>query len=648
MIPEIGHYCLILAMLVAVVQIIIPMMGLRHQHQGQLAVARRAAYTQCVLLLISFTALAISFLTNDFSVAYVAENSNSHLPRIYQFCALWGAHEGSLLLWVSFLGIWMALVAKFSRHLPLDFVVRVLVVLAAVALGFYLLLLLTSNPFTRLLPMPPAEGRDLNALLQDPGLVSHPPMLYLGYVGFSVAFAFAIAALWRGELDAKWAAWTRPWTLFAWSFLTLGITLGSAWAYRVLGWGGWWFWDPVENASLMPWLAGTALLHSLAVAAKRNTFKAWTVLLAICAFSLSLIGTFLVRSGILVSVHAFAVDSARGSFILEFLTVVIGGSLLLYAWRGQSVRSQTHFDFASRETLILTNNVLLMTMMLTVLLGTLYPLVIDALGLGKLSVGPAYFNAVMMPLALPLIFLMGIAPLFQWGKQSISVIWQRLRWTLLFSLTAAILLPWSVTGQWHFEVVVCVALSLWLMIATWQSSWLRATSGPSIRRKFSLQHLGMMLAHGGIAITAIGMVISSLFGVQREVRMQVGETVSLAAYHFKLEKLQTYQGPNFQAQQAVVHVTAQGKDLTTLYPDIRYYPAQQNAQPHAAINANFLRDVYVVLGQPLPNESWSMRFYVKPLVRWIWAGGVMMMVGGLFAAMGLRRQKQSSGVQTNV
>ena len=640
MIPELGHYCLILAMLVAVVQIILPTVGLRRQRKSYLHVARRAAYTQCALVLISFAALATRFMTNDFSVAYVAENSNSHLPRIYQFCAVWGAHEGSLLLWVTLLCIWMALVAKFSKHLPLDFVARVLVVIACIALGFYLLLLLTSNPFARLLPMPPAEGRDLNALLQDPGLVSHPPMLYLGYVGFSVAFAFAIAALWRGELDARWAAWTRPWTLFAWSFLTLGITLGSAWAYRVLGWGGWWFWDPVENASLMPWLAGTALLHSLAVAAKRNTFKAWTVLLAICAFSLSLIGTFLVRSGILVSVHAFAVDSARGTFILEFLTIVIGGSLLLYAWRGQSVRSQSHFEYASRETLILTNNVLLMTMMLTVLLGTLYPLVIDALSLGKLSVGPAYFNAVLMPLALPLIFLMGVAPLFHWGEQSIGIIWHRLRWTLLFSLLAAIFLPWLVTGQWHAQVAICVALSLWLVIATWQSGWLRAAAtGPSIRRRFSMRHLGMMLAHGGIAITTIGIAISTLFGVQREVRMHVGESINLAAFDFKLEKLQTYNGPNFQAQQAVVSVKHHGKDMTTLYPDIRFYPAQQNAQPHADISANILRDVYVVLGQPLPNDSWSMRFYVKPLVRWIWTGGVMMMVGGLCAAMGLRGGK---------
>ncbi|MDQ2994220.1 MAG: heme lyase CcmF/NrfE family subunit, partial [Pseudomonadota bacterium] len=433
-----------------------------------------------------------------------------------------------------------------------------------------------------------------------------------------------------------------PWTLLAWSFLTLGITLGSAWAYRVLGWGGWWFWDPVENASLMPWLAGTALLHSLAVAAKRNTFKAWTVLLAICAFSLSLIGTFLVRSGVLVSVHAFAVDSARGTFILEFLTFVIGGSLLLYAWRGQSVRSSAQFALASRETLILTNNVLLLTMMLTVLLGTLYPLVIDALGLGKLSVGPPYFNAVLMPIALPLIFLMGVAPLFQWGQQSVTVIWQRLRWTLLFSLLTAILVPWLISGEWHWQVTICVALALWLVIATWQSWWLRAASGQSLRRRFTLRHLGMTLAHAGIAITTIGIVISTLFGVQREVRMQVGESIQVAAYDFKLLSLQSYQGPNFQAQQATVSVTQHGKAVTILNPDIRYYPVQKNAQPHAAISATLMRDVYVVLGQPLANNSWSMRFYVKPLVRWIWAGGIMMLLGGLCAAIGLRSKKIST------
>lgn len=412
MIPEIGHFALILGLVLALVQVIVPGLGLWNQREEWQAVARRAAYAQCLVLCVSFATLATSFLQNDFSVAYVAANSNSHLPKIYQFCAVWGSHEGSLLLWLTLLGGWTGAVARFSRTLPLDFVVRVLMVLALVAIGFYLLILMTSNPFERILPLTPTDGRDLNSLLQDPGLVSHPPMLYLGYVGFSVAFAFAVAALWRGGLDASWAAWTRPWTLLAWSFLTLGVTLGSAWAYRVLGWGGYWFWDPVENASLMPWLAGTALIHSLMVSARRNTFKAWTALLAIAAFSFSLIGTFLVRSGVLVSVHAFAVDSARGGFILLFLALVIGGSLLLYAWRGQSIRNEGTFTLWSRETLILSGNLLLTAIVLTVLLGTLYPLVIDALGLGKLSVGPPYFNSVLWPMLMPVLFLMGLGPLF--------------------------------------------------------------------------------------------------------------------------------------------------------------------------------------------------------------------------------------------
>ena len=637
MIPELGHFALILALMMAIVQIIIPGLGLAVQREDWLGVARSAAYAQFLFVTLSFAALAISFLQNDFSVAYVAQNSNSHLPKIYQFCAVWGSHEGSLLLWVTLLGGWTAAVAWFSRALPLDFVARVLMVLALVAIGFYLLITITSNPFERILPVPPTDGRDLNSLLQDPGLVSHPPMLYLGYVGFSVAFAFAIAALWRGGLDAEWAAWTRPWTLLAWSFLTLGVTLGSAWAYRVLGWGGFWFWDPVENASLMPWLAGTALIHSLMVSARRNTFKAWTALLAIAAFSFSLIGTFLVRSGILVSVHAFAVDSARGGFILLFLAVVIGGSLLLYAWRGQAIRDQGTFTVWSRETLILSGNILLTSIVLTVLLGTLYPLVIDALGLGKLSVGPPYFNTVLWPMLIPLLFLMGIGPLFHWQAQRLDVIWQRLRWTLLLSCLLALIVPRLMIGEWDFTVLIGVALASWVVMATFQGWIVRGASGERSLRRVTPGYLGMTFAHIGIAVTLIGILFTTALGLQREVRMRLNDTVTVGSYQFQFQALKQFKGPNFEATQARIAVTKSGQAITILEPELRFYPVQNNAQPRSAIHATLWRDLYAVLGRPLDKESWSFRFYVKPFVRWIWAGGVFMMIGGLFAAYARRR-----------
>lgn len=632
MIPEIGHFALILALVVALVQVIIPSVGLYFQRDELMNLGRRTAYAQFLLMSISFAALASSFLLNDFSVAYVAQNSNSKLPPIYQFCAVWGSHEGSLILWVALLGAWTAAVAYFSRTLPLDFLARVLIVLALVAIGFYLLILITSNPFERLLPIPPTDGRDLNSLLQDPGLVSHPPMLYLGYVGFSVAFAFAIAALWRGGLDASWAAWTRPWTLLAWSFLTLGVTLGSAWAYRVLGWGGFWFWDPVENASLMPWITGTALIHSLMVSARRNTFKAWTALLAIGAFSFSLIGTFLVRSGVLVSVHAFAVDSARGNFILLFLALVIGGSLLLYAWRGQSIRNEGTFTLWSRETLILSGNILLTTIVLTVLLGTVYPLIIDALGLGKLSVGPPYFNTVLWPLMIPVLFLVGIGPLFHWQQNDTNKLWKRLRWTFLLSILLGLLLPKLIAGQWLFHVVIGVSLAFWIMLATLQGWVVRNAAGGVALRKLTPGYFGMTLAHMGVAVTILGIMLSTAYGEQREVRLKQHENTTLSGYEFNLDSIQQYKGPNFEATQATLTIKRADKIIVTLKPEIRYYPVQDNAQPRSAIYATFWRDIYTVLGRPLDKESWSFRFYVKPFVRWIWAGGIMMMLGGILAA----------------
>ncbi len=642
MIPEIGHFSLILAMMIAIVQVLMPGLGLIFQREDWLAVSRNAAYAQFIFVSVSFAALASSFLMNDFSVAYVAQNSNSHLPKTFQFCAVWGNHEGSLLLWVTLLGAWTAAVAKLSRALPLDFLARVLIVLALVAIGFYLLILITSNPFERILPVPPTDGRDLNSLLQDPGLVSHPPMLYLGYVGFSVAFAFAIAALWRGGLDAEWAAWTRSWTLLAWSFLSLGVTLGSAWAYRVLGWGGFWFWDPVENASLMPWITGTALIHSLMVSARRNTFKAWTALLAIAAFAFSLIGTFLVRSGVLVSVHAFAVDSARGGFILVFLAFVIGGSLLLYAWRGQMIREEHYFNPSSRETLILSGNILLTSMALTVLLGTVYPLIIEALGLGKLSVGPPYFNTVLWPMFVPLLFLMGIGPLFQWQTQPLAVIWQRLRWTLVAAIILALTLPRLLGGDWNFSGVIAIASAAWVIIATLQGWILRKATGEKMLRKITPGYLGMTFAHIGVAITLIGIFLSTAMGEQREVRMRLHDTISVGQYQFQFQDLKQYNGPNFEATQATIKVSRAGKMITELNPEIRFYPVQNNAQPRSAIHATVWRDLYAVLGRPLDKESWSFRFYVKPFIRWIWAGGIAMMIGGLLATYARRNPLRSA------
>jgi len=640
MIPEIGHFSLILAMVMAFVQVILPGFGLAMGREDWQGVARSSAYAQFLMVSLSFIALAISFLVNDFSVAYVAQNSNSQLPKIYQFCAVWGSHEGSLLLWVTLLGGWTAAVARLSRSLPLDFVVRVLMVLALVAIGFYLLILMTSNPFERILPVPPTDGRDLNSLLQDPGLVSHPPMLYLGYVGFSVAFAFAIAALWRGGLDAEWAAWTRPWTLLAWSCLTLGVTLGSAWAYRVLGWGGFWFWDPVENASLMPWLSGTALIHSLMVSARRNTFKAWTALLAIGTFSFSLIGTFLVRSGILVSVHAFAVDSTRGNFILLFLAAVIGGSLLLYAWRAQTIRDQGNFTVWSRETLILSANVLLTAIVMTVLLGTVYPIIIDALGLGKLSVGPPYFNTVIWPMMIPVLFLIGIGPLFRWQAQPLDVIWKQLRWTLVISLGLALIVPRLMMGEWDFTLIIGVASAAWIMIATLQGWVLRNASGERVLRRWTPGYFGMTLAHIGVAITLLGILLTTALGEEREVRMRLNDTIKLGTYQFQFQGLRTLKGPNFEATEARIAVTQAGRPVKILEPQIRYYPVQDNAQPRSAIHATLWRDLYAVLGRPLDKESWSFRFYLKPFVRWIWAGGILMMIGGLFATYARRRGKR--------
>jgi len=635
MIPEIGHFALILALMLALTQGILPMIGAARGIPGLIAVARPAAQGQFVFVSIAFGCLAYSFFHNDFSVLYVATNSNSQLPMAYRFAAIWGGHEGSLLLWTTILSVWTLAVTLFSRHLPEDMVARVLGVMGLVSVGFLLFMLFTSNPFERLIPAA-MEGRDLNPMLQDPGLVIHPPMLYMGYVGFSVAFAFAIAALIGGQLDATWARWSRPWTTTAWVFLTAGIGLGSWWAYYELGWGGWWFWDPVENASFMPWLVGTALIHSLAVTEKRGGFKSWTVLLAIFAFSLSLLGTFLVRSGVLTSVHAFATDPKRGIFILAFLTIVIGSSLLLFAWRAGRVGIGGKFEVVSRESFLLTNNVLLVVAAATVLLGTLYPLLIDSLGMGKLSVGPPYFNSVFVPLMVPAVFMMGVAPFARWKQATLAEIVLRLRWAFAAAVVTAILLP-LVMGKWTPLISLGYLLAAWIVITVGMNVWSRvndASGTGSLGERFAKQsrsYYGMHLAHLGVAIFIIGVTTVKGYESDRDVRMDVGDTVEVGGLTFRFNGVEMVPGPNYRAGRGNIEVSKNGKKIRTLYPEKRVYNASGMPMTEAAIDTNLTGDYYVSLGEPVSGEAWSVRLYHKPFVDWIWAGCFTMALGGILA-----------------
>lgn len=632
MLPELGHYCLIVALSLALLQASLPMWASFTLNGPLLQLAKSTSYGQLFFIALSFLTLAYAFISNDFSVAYVAQNSNSHLPTIYRFCATWGAHEGSLLLWVFILSIWTALVSRFSQNVPLLMTARVLAILAMISSGFLLFLLTTSDPFQRLLPEVPLEGRDLNPLLQDPGLIIHPPMLYMGYVGFSVVFAFAITALISGKFETTWARYARPWTLIAWSFLTFGITLGSWWAYRVLGWGGWWFWDPVENASFLPWLSGTALIHSLMVTEKRDAFKAWTVLLAVCTFSLSLIGTFIVRSGVLVSVHAFAIDPSRGAFMLTFLTIVIGGSLFLYAWRGNSLRNSGIFQLWSRETMLLSNNVLLTTCMLTVLLGTIYPLIVEGLGLGKISVGPPYFNAVFLPLMAPTLLLMGVGPALNWQDSKLILLVHRFKYTFPLCILLAILLPFLMTGKFNLAIVMGLLLAFWVIIATIQNTLTSHTIN------FSAKRIGMLCAHVGFGVCVIGIIISSTYSIQRDVRMQPKDILHIGPYNITFDQVISREGPNYSAYQGQFQITKQ--NITTLLqPELRIFRTQKMALAKTAILAKPTHDLYIALGDALNNGAWSMRIYYKPFVRWIWLGGLMMMLGGMIAAINLRKSR---------
>lgn len=641
MIPEIGHFALIIALCLALVQTIVPIIGAQTNTSQWIAVAKPAARGQFLFIIISYICLTYSFIKNDFSVLYVANNANTALPLQYKISAVWGAHEGSLLLWVLMLSAWTFAVTIFSRSLPNNMVARVIGVMGFVSVGFLLFMLLTSNPFERIFPVP-LEGRDLNPLLQDPGLVIHPPMLYMGYVGFSVAFAFAIAALLDGKLDSAWARWSRPWATFAWVFLTIGIALGSWWAYHELGWGGWWFWDPVENASFMPWLVGTALIHSLAVTEKRSSFKNWTVLLAILAFSLSLLGTFLVRSGVLVSVHAFATDPARGVYILLFLAIVIGGSLLLYALRAPKIKSIGQFDLVSRETALLLNNVLLLVAMFTILVGTLYPLFLDALNAGKISVGPPYFNAVFVPLMLPLVLIIGIGPFLRWKKAGLAETFKKLLKILVIGLVIGTALPFVVAGKTSILVVLGISLGAWSICAAlyylFRNVFRKEAKLSSFQRfkKIPSATYGMVVAHIGIGIFVFGVTFVGAFEQEKEVPMRIGEKVEMAGYEFGFNGIKNVQGPNYSSKQASLNVYKNDKLIATLLPEKRTYLVQESPMTEAGIDTGFLRDVYVALGEQIDNEAWGMRLYYKPFIQWIWLGAALMALGGLLAALDKR------------
>lgn len=631
MIPELGHFALIVALVLALTQAILPLIGAQRRNLTLMAVARPAAQGQFVFVALAFACLAYAFMTNDFTVENVARNSFSQLPEVYRFTATWGSHEGSMLMWVMILGFWTAAVSVFSRHLPDDMVARVIGIMGLVSAGFLAFILTTSNPFNRLIPAP-MDGRDMNPLLQDWGMILHPPMLYMGYVGFAVAFAFAIAALLSGKLDAAWARWSRPWTTIAWAFLTLGIALGSWWAYRELGWGGWWFWDPTENASFMPWLAGTALIHSLAVTEKRGAFKAWTVLLAIIAFSLSLLGTFLVRSGVLSSVHAFATDPARGSFILGFLAVVIGGSLMLYAWRAPKMLTGGAFTWFSREAMLLANNVVLLAALGSVLLGTLYPLFMDAMGMGKISVGPPYFNAVFVPVMAPVLFLVGVGPLARWKEASLPDMFKRLKWALVVAVATGFLLPLTLKG-FNPWATLGFALAIWILLTVLAGFRDRMKHGArlgSLPRAF----WGMQLAHLGLALGVAGITVVANYEEERDVRMNVGDYTQLAGYTFTFQGTTERDGPNYRAARGTVEVSKNGKKIAVVYPEKRVYNASGMPMTEAAIHPSIFRDVYVALGEPLDDQgrAWAVRVFYKPFINWLWIGAFLLVVGGFLAA----------------
>ncbi len=634
MLPEIGQITLILALLVAVLQAVLPLAGAQRDKPSWMAIARPAAYTQLVLVLAAFLILTISFVIQDFSVKYVADNSNSLLPLMYRYTAVWGSHEGSLLLWTLVLAVWTAAVAEFSRTLPDKVIARVLGVMGIVSVGFLAFLFFTSNPFARLLPMPP-EGRDLNPLLQDVGMIIHPPMLYIGYVGFVVPFAFSIAALLDGKVDARWLRWTRPWTNVAWGFLTIGIALGSWWAYYELGWGGWWFWDPVENASFMPWLVGAALLHSQAATEKRGSFRGWTLLLAIAAFSLSLLGTFLVRSGVITSVHAFASDPTRGLFVLIFLGLVIGGSLVLYVLRVPRLEQGAPFAASSRETLLLANNVLLTSACGMILLGTLYPLLADALDLVKFSVVLPYFGLRFVLLMSHLALRLLVGPLTRWQREEPSRPLRMLApWAALALVLGAIGYFAAPQGPW--KTAAGIAGAAWVLFGTLRFLWTRFQSSGN---RLTAEMLGMTLAHGGIAVFLVGALLVEGLNVQRELAMQPGQTVAIGRYAFQFQGVDEIRGPNYLSTRGHVQVLRNDQPLVLLHPEKRAYASGGQVMTEAGIRPGLLSDVYVAIGESLGGEARAVRIHIKPFVRWIWLGAGLMALGGFVTATDRRFRK---------
>jgi cytochrome c-type biogenesis protein CcmF len=645
MLPEIGQFSLILSLFFALSLAFLPLLGYWKGNRLLLETARPLTFIMSALTLVSFVMLTVSFLTDDFSVLYVSQNSSTQLPVWYKFSAVWGGHEGSLLLWVLILAGWCSAVAIKIRTLPHDIGSVVLAILGIVCVGFLSFLLFTSSPFVRLLPDVPSEGGDLNPLLQDFGLIVHPPVLYMGYVGFSVAFAFAVAALVTGNLNAAWARWARPWTACSWAFLTLGITLGSWWAYYELGWGGWWFWDPVENASFMPWLAGTALLHSLAVTEKRGVFKSWTVLLAIFTFSLSLLGAFLVRSGVLTSVHSFAADPTRGIFILVLLLLFVGGSLLLYAIRASQVRSSVSFGITGREAWLMLNNILLTVLTLTVLLGTLYPLVFDALGLGKISVGAPYFNSVFTPIALLLIVLMAIGPLSKWHHTQFSMLLR----VCIIAAVLAILMSALLVYYYEFGVVAwfSLAVAFWVLLLSFFDWFTKVSSGTKgiipRARQLPRNYYGMLLAHVGIVVTLVGIVLVSVNSHDFMFRLSPGDKVTVAGYEFHFDHIEQIKGPNYISSKGQFTAYQSDHVVAVLHPEKRFFATRQQVMTEAALDAGFTRDLYISLGEKLDDSAWGVRIYVKSFVRWIWLGGLMMMAGGLLAALDKRYRKRAGG-----
>lgn len=637
MLPELGQIALLLALVASLLQTVLPLIGARRGHAAWMASARPAAYAQGILLLVAWTLLTVAFVVQDFSVRYVTENSNTLLPMIYRITAVWGGHEGSLLLWVLVLACWNAAVALCSRALPDLVLARVLGVMGAVCFGFIAFLIFTSNPFDRILPMP-LDGRDLNPLLQDPGMIVHPPMLYIGYSGFMVPFAFAIAALLDGRVDARWLRWTRPWTNISWAFLTIGIALGSWWAYYELGWGGWWFWDPVENASFMPWLAGAALIHSQAVTEKRGSFHGWTLLLAIAAFSLSLLGAFLVRSGVLTSVHSFAADPARGLFILVFLGIVVGGSLLLYALRTPDGREGKPFTATSRETLLLANNLLLVAACAMVLLGTLYPLLADALDLGKISVGPPYFSLLFVLLMAPLVLLLPFGPLTRWQNEDAArPLRMLLPWAVLALVAGAIAFFTAPQGPW--KVAMGVTGAVWVGAGTLRFVWVRLRT-PS--KRFTPEMTGMLLGHLGVAVFLVGALLVEALNVEREIALAPGQTLEMGRDAFVLDGVEHHDGPNYAADRGTVRMFRDDRLVTTLHPEKRAYVSGGQVMTESAIRAGVTRDVYVALGEPLGGDAWALRVHIKPFVRWVWAGAFLMALGAFVVALDRRFRRTPS------